>query len=43
MLVNTFGIEPADITYIENPWSGGGNAGPALEVIVGGLSLLWFS
>ena len=39
MLVNTFGIEPADITYIENPWSGGGNAGPALEVIVGGLEL----
>ena len=39
MLVNTFGIAPADITYIENPWSGGGNAGPALEVIVGGLEL----
>ena len=39
MLVNTFGIEPVDITYIENPWSGGGNAGPALEVIVGGLEL----
>ena len=39
MLVNTFGIKPADITYIENPWSGGGNAGPALEVIVGGLEL----
>ena len=39
MLVNTFGIKPVDITYIENPWSGGGNAGPALEVIVGGLEL----
>ena len=39
MLVNTFGITPEDITYIENPWSGGGNAGPALEVIVGGLEL----
>ena len=39
MLVNTFGVAPADITYIENPWSGGGNAGPALEVIVGGLEL----
>ena len=39
MLVNTFGITPEQITYIENPWSGGGNAGPALEVIVGGLEL----
>ena len=24
---------------MENPWSGGGNAGAALEVIVGGLEL----
>ena len=28
-----------ELTYVENPWSGGGNAGPALEVIVGGLEL----
>ncbi len=27
------------ITYKENPWSGGGNAGPAFEVLVGGLEL----
>ena len=39
MLVNTFGINPIEITYVENPWSGGGNAGAALEVIVGGLEL----
>ncbi len=39
MLVNTFGISPLEITYVENPWSGGGNAGAALEVIVGGLEL----
>ena len=39
MLVETFGIEPMELTYVENPWSGGGNAGPALEVIVGGLEL----
>ena len=39
MLTKTFGILPKDITYVENPWSGGGNAGPALEVIVGGLEL----
>ncbi|MED5158710.1 MAG: alanine--tRNA ligase-related protein, partial [Candidatus Thermoplasmatota archaeon] len=39
MLVDSFGIKPEDLTYVENPWSGGGNAGPALEVIVGGLEL----
>ena len=33
------GIELNELTYVENPWSGGGNAGPALEVIVGGLEL----
>ena len=32
-------IDPSEITYVENPWSGGGNAGPAVEVIVGGLEL----
>tara|TARA_Y100001934_G_scaffold38705_1_gene45297 strand:+ start:13306 stop:16224 length:2919 start_codon:yes stop_codon:yes gene_type:complete len=39
MLCEHLGIDPAEITYLENPWSGGGNAGPALEVIVGGLEL----
>ena len=39
MLVETFGVDPMELTYVENPWSGGGNAGPALEVIVGGLEL----
>jgi alanyl-tRNA synthetase len=39
LLVNALGIDPMEITYVENPWSGGGNAGPALEVIVGGLEL----
>ena len=39
MLVESFGIDPNELTYVENPWSGGGNAGPALEVIVGGLEL----
>lgn len=33
------GIEPAALTYKESPWSGGGNAGPALEVLAGGLEL----
>ena len=39
MLTKTFGISDKEITYVENPWSGGGNAGPAVEVIVGGLEL----
>jgi len=39
LLIEALGIAPKSITYVENPWSGGGNAGPALEVIVGGLEL----
>tara|TARA_B110000444_G_C18851066_1_gene605644 strand:+ start:4874 stop:7729 length:2856 start_codon:yes stop_codon:yes gene_type:complete len=39
LLCVTFGIEPSEVTYVENPWSGGGNAGAAVEVIVGGLEL----
>ena len=39
LLCVTFGIDPKEVTYVENPWSGGGNAGPAVEVIVGGLEL----
>ena len=31
--------QPKDVTYVENPWSGGGNAGPAVEVIAGGPEL----
>ena len=39
MLTVTFGIDSSEITYVENPWCGGGNAGAAVEVIVGGLEL----
>ena len=39
MFTETFGIDANEITYVENPWCGGGNAGPAVEVIVGGLEL----
>lgn len=39
LLCGTFGIDASEVTYVENPWSGGGNAGPAVEVIVGGLEL----
>jgi alanyl-tRNA synthetase len=39
LLTEAMGIDATQITYVENPWSGGGNAGPAVEVIVGGLEL----
>ncbi|MEM3341696.1 MAG: alanine--tRNA ligase-related protein, partial [Thermoplasmata archaeon] len=33
------GVKPESISYKENPWSGGGNAGPAFEVLVSGIEL----
>ena len=39
LLTETFGVPQDHITYVENPWCGGGNAGAAVEVIVGGLEL----
>ena len=39
LLTDALGIDADEITYVENPWSGGGNAGAAVEVIVGGLEL----
>ena len=38
-MTEALGIDPLEITYVENPWCGGGNAGAAVEVIVGGLEL----
>lgn len=38
-LSGTFGIPKEAVTYKENPWFGGGNAGPALEVLAGGLEV----
>jgi len=37
-LLSELGIT-RDVTYKEEPWAGGGNAGPCLEVIAGGLEL----
>jgi alanyl-tRNA synthetase len=34
-----FGVGGERVVYKEAPWMGGGNAGPCLEVIVGGLEL----
>lgn len=39
LLTDSLGIDAKEITYVENPWCGGGNAGAAVEVIVGGLEL----
>ena len=38
-LTKTLGIKTENITYKEDVWSGGGNAGPDLETIVGGLEV----
>ncbi len=35
----SMGASPEEITYIEDPWVGGGNAGPAIEVIYRGVEL----
>jgi len=35
-LFESLGADLEDITYIEDPWVGGGNAGPAIEVIYKG-------
>jgi len=35
----TFGVPADELTFIEDPWVGGGNAGPAFEVIYEGLEL----
>ncbi|MEM2103415.1 MAG: alanine--tRNA ligase [Candidatus Bathyarchaeia archaeon] len=37
--VEQLGIKPEKIVYKEDVWSGGGNAGPCLECIVGGLEV----
>lgn len=38
-LSETLGFPAVEITYKENPWSGGGNAGPAVEVLIRGLEV----
>ncbi|WP_227375232.1 alanine--tRNA ligase [Haladaptatus halobius] len=35
----SMGADPEEIIYIEDPWVGGGNAGPAIEVIYRGVEL----
>ncbi|MCL2863284.1 MAG: alanine--tRNA ligase [Methanimicrococcus sp.] len=38
-LLSELGADIKDVTYIKNPWAGGGNAGASVEVMVGGLEL----
>jgi alanyl-tRNA synthetase len=38
-LLNSLKVNPFAVTYKEEPWAGGGNAGPCVEVIVHGLEL----
>ena len=38
-LFERLGADLTEITYIEDPWVGGGNAGPAIEVIYKGAEL----
>ncbi len=38
-LLNELGVKTEEIVYKEEPWAGGGNAGPCLEAIVGGLEV----
>ncbi|MGM0592376.1 MAG: alanine--tRNA ligase [Halobacteriota archaeon] len=38
-LFESLGADISEITYIEDPWVGGGNAGPAIEVIYRGAEL----
>jgi alanyl-tRNA synthetase len=38
-LLNSLGVDPQAVTYKEEPWAGGGNAGPCVEVLIGGLEV----
>lgn len=37
--LNELGADPNAVTYKEEPWAGGGNAGPCVEVLIGGLEV----
>ncbi len=38
-LTEELGIDGDMVSYKEHPWAGGGNAGPSVEVLVGGLEV----
>ncbi|ODS34866.1 hypothetical protein BEH94_09955 [Candidatus Altiarchaeales archaeon WOR_SM1_SCG] len=39
LLTKDLGIDPIEISYIEDAWAGGGNSGPCFETMVGGVEL----
>ena len=38
-LTEGLGVDPDEITFIEDVWAGGGNLGPSVEYFVGGLEV----
>lgn len=38
-LTEELGIDPNEITFIEDVWAGGGNCGPCIEYFIGGLEI----
>jgi alanyl-tRNA synthetase len=38
-LTEGLGINPDEITFIEDVWAGGGNLGPSIEYFIGGLEV----
>ncbi|MBW6518501.1 MAG: alanine--tRNA ligase [ANME-2 cluster archaeon] len=38
-LLTELGADPKAVTFKEEPWAGGGNAGPCVEVLIGGLEV----
>lgn len=38
-LTKTLGIDPEEITFIEDVWAGGGNMGPSIEYFVRGMEV----
>ena len=38
-LTEGLGIDPDEVTFIEDVWAGGGNLGPSIEYFVGGLEV----
>jgi len=39
LFIQSIGGDLNMVTYKENPWIGGGNAGPSVEVLIGGLEI----
>ena len=38
-LTETMGVDPDEITFIEDVWAGGGNMGPSIEYFIRGMEV----